>query len=147
MKRRNAMLAAVAIAASLAIPACSSSGNASDATKSAAASLATNPTVVKAKAELKTNFDKDFTAAHPIASLTKVLQETFPGASSSDIVTEGLKTFKLKDRHAGPEQDAWFEGIVLFAMNQGATGVGSGQPSIPAVTIPASKSPSTTPTP
>ena len=142
----RSMLAAAAVAATLTLTgtACSSSGTASDATKSAAASLAANPAVVKAKATLKANFNKDFTATHPYDSLKKVLQESFPGVSSADIITFGLKSFTFKARHAGPEQDQWFEGVVLFAMNKNATGIPSGAatPSIPGVTPPASKSPS-----
>jgi len=145
MKPRS-ILAAAAVAAALALTgtACSSSGNASDATKSAAASLATNPAVVKATAKLKANFDNDWTAKHPYASLKTVLKETFPGTSGSDIVTFGLKTFTLGARHPGPARDAWFSGVVLFALNKGATGV-HGQPSIPGVTSPAT--PKTSPSP
>jgi hypothetical protein len=146
MSRRNT-IAAASLAAALALTgtaACSSSGDASNATRSAAASLATNPAVIAAKAKLKKNFDNDWTAQHPYASLKTVLQETFPGVKSKDIVTFGLKTFTFKARHAGPEQDQWFEGVVLFALNKGATGV-HGQPRVPGVTTPAT--PKTSPSP
>lgn len=146
MKHRS-LPAVAAVTVALLLPgavACSSSGNASDATKSAAASLATNPAVVKAKATLKANFDKDWKATSPYASLKTVLKESFPGVSSADIVTFGLKTFTFKARHPGAEQDAWFSGVVLFAMNKSATGIptGAASPPIPGVSnTPASSSP------
>ncbi len=135
MQRRN-MLAAAGIIACLLVPpalsGCSSSGSATDAARSAAASLSANPQFQKDKARLEANMRKDFHPTHPIASAKVVVAETFPGADAQKIVVFAVTSFKPGVRHAGAERQAWEAGVVQAALNQSAQGV-SGQPSIPGV--------------
>ena len=83
------------------------------------------------QAELLANFKKDFHAAHPVTSMENAVRDTFPGGSSQVIINYAVKTFSLKDAHKGPAQDAWMHALVTFALQQGAQGVGTVQPSIP----------------
>lgn len=145
MRANRNTLAAAVIAALVAVPAagCSSSshGNASASARAAASSLTANPVYQQDKARLEAlllvNFKKDFNPAHPVASVKTAVQDTFPGGSSNKIVDYAVKTFTLAAAKPGAKRRAWIQDVVTFALNQGAQGVGTGTPSIPGVTAPA----------
>jgi hypothetical protein len=145
MKPRS-ILAAAAVAAALALTgtACSSSGNASEAARSAAASLSANPQFQADKARLEQNMRKDFHPTHPIKSVKTVVAETFPGADVQKIVVFAVTSFKPAARHAGQARTDWENGVINYALQQGATGV-HGQPSIPGVTTPSTTKTSPSP--
>lgn len=134
-------LAGLAILGSVTLAACGSGSSSSGS--AALHSLAANPTysaeVAQLEAQLLANFKKDFSPAHPITSMESAVRDTFPGGSSTKIVNYALKTFTLKDAH-GHARQVWIQGVVTYALNQGATGVGTGQPVIPGTTGSASPS-------
>ena len=138
---KRTMLAAAGITAALALAGCASSsqGDASAAAKSAAASLSADPQFQAAKVRLDTNMRRDFHVTHPVTSVKAVLTETFPGADLQKIIVYSVQTFKPAARHPGQVRDAWESGVVTYALQQSAEGVGTGtaQPSIPGVTSPA----------
>ena len=142
--RKHTRVAAAALAAALLVPAaagCASSGH--PHAHAALSSLEADPTyqaqVQRLQAQLLANYQKDFTPAHPVDSMKQAVSETFPGASLNQIVGYAVKTFKLKDRKRGPDQDAWMHGVVTYALQQSAQGIPSGaaSPTIPGVTSPA----------
>jgi hypothetical protein len=139
--RRSTVLAGAAIVAVLAAGSagCASSGSATDAARSAAASLSANPQFQTDKTRLEANMRKDFHPTHPVKSVQAVLTETFPGADIQSILVYGVKTFKPAARKAGQARTDWENGVVTYALQQSAQGV-KGQPSIPGVTSSASPS-------
>lgn len=155
-RRIASILAAAAAAAALLMAGCSSSGSAGPDTSkgaSAAQSILADPQVsadiATAEAELTANFKKDFSAAHPYASIKQAVQDTFPQGNLSKIEAYAVKTFSLKVIHPGltkPNADrrAWINGIAKFAITQGggAPSASPGTASIPGVQNP---SPSASP--
>lgn len=133
MKR---IIIASACIAAAAVAGCSSHPGGADAARSAAASLTANPQFQKAEQELLANLKKDYRPAHPYTSVKQAVQDTFPGGSASKIATYAVHTFTLKDAHKGPARTLWVQGVVTYALQQGAQGTGTGtaQPSIPGVT-------------
>lgn len=139
--RRAAGLTGLALAALLAAG-CSTSHSATpQAIASARSALATSSAYLADKArlesELTTNFQKTFDPKHPVKSTEAALQLTFPNGDTAAIVKFGVKTLTPAVYHKGQARTVWEQGLVTFALNNGAqTGV-SGQPSIPGVTTPA----------
>ncbi len=131
---------ALCLAAASLAAGCSSAsqGSASSAVSSAAASLSANPQFQADKTRLEANMRKDFHPTHPVKSVEAVLTETFPGADIQSILVYGVKTFKPAARHAGQARTDWENGVITYALQQSATGTGTGQPSIPGVTSSAS---------
>jgi len=140
---RRIMLVAAGLTAGLAIAGCGSSSHtqAAQSGRSAVSSLTANPTYqadkARLEAELLANFKATFNPAHPVTSMMAAVQATFPNGDSTKIVNYAVQTFKLSDAK-NPGRQAWIAEVVTFALNQGAQGVGTGTPSIPGVTAPAS---------
>lgn len=140
--RNRTTLAGAALAAALAVAGCgsSSSGTGAAAASSAYSSLTANPQFQQAEQELLANLKKDFTASHPYASAKQAVEDTFPGGNSKKIANYAVRTFTLKAAHKGAARTAWVQGVVTYALQQGAQGTGTGQPSIPGVTSTATSS-------
>ncbi len=126
--RRAAGLLAVPLLACTALAACSTSSQSGQGA-AAASSVLANPTVsadvAQAEALLTANFKKDFSAAHPYASIKQAVQDTFPQGDLAKIENYAVKTFSLKVIHPGltkpnADRSAWIQNIVKTALASGA---------------------------
>lgn len=143
-RRIAGLLAAAAAAAALLMAGCSSSGSSgTDAAKSAGQSALANPAVsadiAAAEALLTANFKKDFSAAHPYASIKQAIMDTFPQGNLPKIENYAVRTFSLKVIHPGltkpnADRSAWIQNIVKTALASGAVASASpGTAKVPGV--------------
>lgn len=129
---RYAGLAAGSVLA-LGLAACGPSHPAATASASArahaaASALATSPQYqadkAKLEAELTANFKKSFNPAHPVKSAQAAIQLTFPNGDTHAIEAYAVKTFTpaVGTTHGpGSARDTWVNGVVVYALAQGAT--------------------------
>ena len=148
--RKAAGIIAAALISAAAIAGCSSSDSGGSHLPAGSTTILANPTVsadvAKAEALLTANFKKDFSAAHPIASMKQAITDTFPQGNLADIENYAVQTFNVHVVHPGPTKPnparaAWIQAIVLHALAKGAAPSASpGTANIPGTT--ASGSPS-----
>jgi hypothetical protein len=145
--RRAAGLAAALLISGVALAGCTGS-HSSDATagKSAAQSIAAQPTVsadiAQLENELLASYQKNFTPAHPIKSMETTLHAVFPSASLSATATfavDHLTTAMAHKTAAGKAaRDEWAQTVTehILTENPNAT-LPPGSAAVPGVTNPA----------
>jgi hypothetical protein len=136
------LLAVLAITAGLLAAGCSgsshsgSAGAAASSAKagvhSAAGAITSSPCYqadkAQLKAELLANFQKNFTAKHPVTSAKAAIRATFPQGDVTAIINHGVATLTpaLSTSHAARVQ--WADDLAGFALTQGGVPVASPSP-------------------
>jgi hypothetical protein len=103
--------------------------------RAAASAIATSPQYLADKKrlenELTANFQKNFNPAHPVKSTEAAIAATFPNGDTHKIEAYAVKTFTPAvgtTKGPGSARENWVNGVVVYALNQGAAASASATP-------------------
>lgn len=121
--RNSAATVVLGLALGLSAAACTSHGTSAPGAAAAASSAFANPVVsadvAGAEAIFTANFQKDFSAAHPVTSVKKAVTDTFPSGNTAAIEQYAVSSFKVSMVHDKTARQAWLQDVAAYALHQG----------------------------